>query len=345
MNNQNWSKDILLTENSTLAENSINVALPPEPKTADELSTIIEIVRNRINCDVSIDFSRVDTLTSLTLAKLLKLRKLLTNSGHNLVLYKVSAATRGIFKVTGSDEFFEFVDDESLMENRDIRGDELPPLKTEEEHLLFKSVIERNDQSARELLSRNNLRLVVNIAKKYVGRGIDLGDLIEEGNLALLKAIDRFGSEKGIRFSHYAAQSITRSIEKLVLKQERAKKFSKGLTDEEFEFIMAVDEYKRQHTKPFPTWGEVLHVIKDLGYQKASQSPVYASTQRNKSGNVNTVISLSDDITYEEVSRLLRALYSLHLQIAGRPPCLNFISIKQWKKKSAAIVEDTQNEK
>ena len=95
--------------------------------------------------------------------------------------------------------------------------DEASLLTMEQEHQLGKLVVEQNDPQARELLVRSNLRLVVNIAKKYVGRGMALGDLIEEGNLGLIKAVDYFDPDYGTRFSTYAAWWIKQSIKRALL--------------------------------------------------------------------------------------------------------------------------------
>ena len=76
---------------------------------------------------------------------------------------------------------------------------------------------EHNDPWAREQLVRSNLRLVVNIAKKYGGRGMSLGDLIEEGNLGLIKAVDYFDPTRGTRFSTYAAWWIKQGIKRAML--------------------------------------------------------------------------------------------------------------------------------
>lgn len=95
--------------------------------------------------------------------------------------------------------------------------DEASLLTWEQECDLSRLVIHDNDPLAREQLVRSNLRLVVNIAKKYAGRGMSLGDLIEEGNLGLIKAVDYFDPERGTRFSTYAAWWIKQGIKRAML--------------------------------------------------------------------------------------------------------------------------------
>ena len=95
--------------------------------------------------------------------------------------------------------------------------DEAKLLTKEQEHSLGKLIVEENDPWAREQLVRSNLRLVVNIAKKYGGRGMSLGDLIEEGNLGLMRAVDYFDPDRGTRFSTYAAWWIKQSIKRAML--------------------------------------------------------------------------------------------------------------------------------
>lgn len=95
--------------------------------------------------------------------------------------------------------------------------DDAPLLSWEEEKALAKAVQEENDPQAREQLIRSNLRLVVNIAKKFSGHGLTLGDLIEEGNLGLMRAVDTFDPEHGVRFSTYSAWWVKQSIKRAIL--------------------------------------------------------------------------------------------------------------------------------
>ena len=95
--------------------------------------------------------------------------------------------------------------------------DESPLLTVEQEQELGQRIVEQNDPWAREQFVRSNLRLVVNIAKKFSGRGISLGDLIEEGNLGLIRAVDYFDPTRGTRFSTYAAWWIKQSIKLALL--------------------------------------------------------------------------------------------------------------------------------
>lgn len=94
---------------------------------------------------------------------------------------------------------------------------EVPLLTAEEEKELGRRIVKFNDPEARERMVRANLRLVVNIAKHYVNRGLCLTDLIEEGNIGLLKAVEGFDPENGSRFSTYASWWIKQAIKRALI--------------------------------------------------------------------------------------------------------------------------------
>jgi len=90
----------------------LTVDLPPEPDVGPELEIVAEVVRGEGDCDVIVNFSGVDIVTSSSISKLLQLNKLLAELGHRLLLCNVAPATESVFKVAGLDIVFEFATDE-----------------------------------------------------------------------------------------------------------------------------------------------------------------------------------------------------------------------------------------
>lgn len=93
------------------------------------------------------------------------------------------------------------------------------PLLTAKEEKYLARAIAKGDREARSRMIEANLRLVVNIAKKYLNRGFPLQDLIEEGNIGLIKSVERFKASKGCKFSTYATYWIKQSIERAIANQ------------------------------------------------------------------------------------------------------------------------------
>lgn len=115
--------------------------------------------------------------------------------------------------------FFDDISDDSVrLYLREIG--KIPLLSAEEELALAQRVV-NGDKDAKDKMAEANMRLVVSIAKRYVGRGLDLLDLIQEGNTGLLRAVEKFDPDKGFKFSTYATWWIRQAITRAIADQAR----------------------------------------------------------------------------------------------------------------------------
>lgn len=118
-------------------------------------------------------------------------------------------------------------------------------LKKEDELDLARRV-KQGDFAARQQMIEANLRLVVNIAKHYTYRGLDLLDLIEEGNLGLIHAIEKFEPERGFRFSTYATWWIRQNIERAIMNQSRTIRLPVHIIKELSKHLLAMRQLEQQ---------------------------------------------------------------------------------------------------
>ncbi len=143
--------------------------------------------------------------------------------------------TAGVDTVYGS-TFDDITDDMSGDDHADDMGDDggpldpvtlyfrdigKHPLLSREEEVHYARLARDGDLAARDRMIRSNLRLVVKLAKRYVNSGMPLLDLVEEGNLGLMRAVEKYDPERGFRFSTYAIWWIRQAIERGIMNQER----------------------------------------------------------------------------------------------------------------------------
>jgi RNA polymerase primary sigma factor/RNA polymerase nonessential primary-like sigma factor len=157
-----------------------------------------------------------------------------------------------------------------------------------QEQDLGKRIQEQGDEDARRQMIESNLRLVVSMAKRYINRGLPFSDIIEEGNIGLIRAVEKFDYKRGFKFSTYASWWIRQAIERAIINQSKMIRLPVHVV-EKLNHYMAISEQLMQEKSQVPTAKEV---------------------------------SRRMDIKEEDVvdiQQLIRKTYSLDSPIGGRP--------------------------
>ena len=160
-------------------------------------------------------------------------------------------------------------------------------LLTFEEEQNLAARVEKGDDKARDQMIEANLRLVVNIGKRYLNRGLPLADIIEEGNLGLMRAVEKFDYTKGFRFSTYASWWIRQSIERAIINQTKT---------------IRLPVHVAEHINRFLSTSEML--IQELGREPSLKE--IADKLNNSPEDV------------EDIKKLIRRTYSLETPVGDK---------------------------
>jgi len=135
------------------------------------------------------------------------------------------------------------------------------PLLTAEQEVTLARRIKKGDKAARDAMISANLRLVISIAKRYTNLGIPLSDLIEEGNIGLMRGVDKFDPEKGFRFSTYAAWWIKQGISRAIIDQGKMIRVPVYLNEEIMKYRKMVEKLTHALRRR-PTAAEIAKKLK-----------------------------------------------------------------------------------
>ncbi len=172
-------------------------------------------------------------------------------------------------------------------------------LLTPEEEIQLGKRVQQGDPQARKRMIESNLRLVVRIARNYLGRGLPLLDLVEEGNLGLIRAVEKFDPELGFRFSTYATWWIRQSIERGLINQSRTVRLPIHVVKELHSFIRT-DRRLAQTLEREPSLEELANAfhssLPDVQRMRSLREPITsADASLDQDSEHNLLDALADE--------------------------------------------------
>ena len=178
-------------------------------------------------------------------------------------------------------------------------------LNPEEEQEIGKRILKGDDKAKKELINAN-LRLVVSVAKKYINKGLSFEDLLQEGNVGLMKAVEKFDIEKGFKFSTYATWWIRQSISRAIYEQSRTIRVPVHVNEAINSIRKFENKYVFEHGVT-PTYKQISEnlgysVEKVKEYKKASQDVISLESPVGVAEDQESILMdfLSDDIDIEQ---------------------------------------------
>lgn len=258
---------------------------------------------------------------------------------NELLANKIEIKSEDEHEESGNEEIVESPDKilEDLASSKDIKIND--PVRmylkeigrinllTSEEEFKYAHLAVEGDEHAKTMLAESNLRLVVSIAKRYVGRGMLFLDLIQEGNIGLMKAVDKFDPNKGYKFSTYATWWIRQAITRAIADQARTIRIPVHMV----ETINKLARVQRQLTQELNREPTEEEIAKKLGISldkvrevyKISQDPVSLETPIGEEDDSHLGDFIKDERTmspeeYTEIGMLKEELSGVLLTLTER---------------------------